>query len=124
MYKEQNTIERIYNNPKARGFFNHLVRSYVPISKTKKVLNFKEGEKHECSICGKKLFDIQSLFNIIKDKSDKILMDYVDFLKKQSNGDEINSDNPPIYEYIPKDSVQAWTGENTNTFLCIDCVED
>lgn len=76
---EKNSIQELYDNPKSKGFVNHLIQSYLPLNKPSKIFDFEKGQKHKCSICGQKLFStveylagVQEKFN---DISNGILRD-------------------------------------------------
>lgn len=124
MSEEQNAVQKLYAEPKAKGFVNHLIGAYLPIHKSSKVWNFKSGQKHKCNICGVALLDIQEAFNNLSKNDEKLREEFAPFIQKQVNGEEIKLEEHPFYKYITKGKVQAWTGEKTDTVLCQKCVED
>lgn len=124
MSEEQNAVQKLYAEPKAKGFVNHLIGAYLPINKATKVWNFKSSQKHKCNICGAALLDIQEAFNNLVKNDEKLREEFMPFLLKQVNGEEIKLEEHPFYKYVTKGKVQAWTGEKTDTVLCRKCVED
>lgn len=124
MSEEQNAVQKLYAEPKAKGFVNHLIGAYLPIYKASKVWNFKSGQKHKCNVCGRALLDIQEAFTNLSQNDEKLKQEFMPFLQKQVNGEEIKLEEHPFYKYVTKGKVQAWTGEKTDTVLCQKCVED
>jgi hypothetical protein len=124
MSEEQNAVQKLYAEPKAKGFVNHLIGSYLPIYKASKVWNFKSGQKHKCNICGRALLDIQEAFTNLSKNDEKLKEEFLPFLQKQVNGEEIKLEEHPFYKYVTKGKAQAWTGEKTDTLLCIQCITD
>jgi len=124
MSEEQNAVQKLYAEPKAKGFVNHLIGAYLPIYKASKVWNFKPSQKHKCNVCGRNLLDIQEAFNNLSKNDDKLREEFAPFLRKQLNGEEIRLEEHPFYKYVTQGKVQAWTGEKTDTVLCQGCLED
>lgn len=124
MSEEQNAIQKLYSDPKAKGFVNHLIGAYLPIGKTEKVWNFTPQQKHRCSICGKKLFDIQTVWENMHKNDEKMRAEFHETIIKQLNGQEVKLEEHPMYKYVTQGAVQAWTGKDTNTCMCSDCVRD
>ena len=124
MSEEQNAIQKLYSDPKAKGFVNHLIGAYLPIHKTSKVWNFKSGQKHKCNVCGKSLLDIQEAFENLSKNDDKLKKEFAPFLSKQVKGEEIRLEEHPFYKYVSQGKIQAFTGEKTDTLMCHGCVKD
>lgn len=124
MPEEQNAVQKLYAEPKAKGFVNHLIGAYLPIHKANKVWNFKSGQKHKCNVCSRSLMDIQEAFNNLVKNDESLRKEFTPFLIKQVNGEEVRLEEHPYYKYVTKGKVQAWTGEKTDTVLCLTCVQD
>lgn len=124
MSEEQNAVQKLYAEPKAKGFVNHLIGAYMPIYKSTKVWNFKSGQKHKCNVCGQALLDIQEAFNNLVQNDEKLREEFTPFLLKQVNGEEVRLEEHPFYKYVTKGKVQAWTGKKTDTVLCQSCIRD
>ena len=124
MSEEKTPIERLYENPKAKGFVNHLIQSYLPINKPTKVWTFKEGSKHKCCVCNRKLFDIEEAFHNLAKNDEKLKEEFMPFLAKQVNGEEVKVEDHPYYKYVTKGKAQAWTGEETDTYMCQKCIQE
>jgi len=124
MSEEQNAIQKLYADPKAKGFVNHLIGAYLPIHKPTKVWTFKHGQKHKCNICGTKVFDIETAFNNMKRNDEKIQAEFGETLAKQLKGEEVKIEEHPMYKYVTQGALPAWTGEKSDTVLCIHCITD
>jgi hypothetical protein len=124
MSEEQNAIQKLYAEPKAKGFVNHLIGAYLPIHKVEKVWNFKPSQKHKCNVCGRKVFDIQTVFENMQKNDEKLRAEFMPTLQKQINGEEVKLEEHPMYKYVTQGAVQAWIGQKTDTVLCLQCVTD
>lgn len=124
MPDEQNAVQKLYADPKAKGFVNHLISAYLPIHKATKVWTFKSGQKHKCNVCSKSLMDIQEAFNNLVKNDESLRKEFYPFMLKQINGEEVRLEEHPFYKYVTKGKVQAFTGEKTNTVLCLSCIQD
>lgn len=124
MSEEQTPIQKLYADPKAKGFVNHLIGAYLPINKIEKVWNFKSSQKHHCNICGQKLFDIQTAWENMQKNDEKLRAEFMPHLQKQFAGEETKLEEHPLYKYVTQGAVQAWTGKNTDTCLCDKCARD
>jgi len=122
---EKSTIEKLYEEPKAKGFVNHLIQSYLPVDKPQKIWDFKNGQKHACNVCGQKLFSISEYFEGVGEKEQEIREDMSDFLKRTLvEGEELKREDHPIIKHVVKNKVIGWTGEKTDTTLCLSCIKD
>ena len=124
MSVEQNAIQKLYADPKAKGFVNHLIGAYLPVHKPTKVWTFKHGQKHKCNICGTKVFDIETAFNNMKRNDEKIQAEFGETLRKQLKGEEVKIEEHPMYKYVTQGALPAWTGEKSDTVLCMPCILD
>jgi len=121
---EQKAVQKLYDDPKAKGFVNHLISAYLPIHKSNKVWNFKPGQKHKCNVCSKSLMDIQEAFNNLVKNDESLRKEFHDVIVKQMEGEAVKLEEHPFYKYVTKGKVQAWTGEKTDTVMCLDCITD
>ena len=124
MSVEQNAIQKLYADPKAKGFVNHLIGAYLPVHKPTKVWTFKHGQKHKCNICATKVFDIETAFNNMKRNDEKIQAEFGETLRKQLKGEEVKIEEHPMYKYVTQGALPAWTGEKSDTVLCMHCITD
>jgi hypothetical protein len=121
---EKTAIEKLYEEPKAKGFVNHLISAYLPIHKVEKVWNFKSSQKHKCNVCGAKIFDIQTAWDNMQKNDEKLRAEFGETLRKQIDGEEIKLEEHPMYKYVTEGAVQAFTGDKTDTCLCMNCVRE
>jgi hypothetical protein len=124
MLEEQNAVQKLYVDPKAKGFVNHIIGAYLPINKIEKVWTFKPSQKHKCNICGAKIFDIQTAFENMQKHDEKLRAEFHSTLLKQVHGEEAKLEEHPIYKYVTQGAVQAFTGQKTDTCLCQSCIQD
>ena len=107
-------LDEMLSEPKKRNFLNHLVRSYVPISKVEKVFDATK-ESFVCVLTGDKLFSINEILEEIQTENFK--KELFDGLKIAL--DDKTSSITPIKKLIG-DRKLAVTGEKTTTFMSIE----
>jgi len=115
-------IEQLYDDPKAKGFVNHLIKAYLPTAKIQKVWDWKEGQKHTCNVCGQKLVTIGELFAVTQ--TEQFKTDFIDGLKKQIKGEASVKDDNPYIKALGKDKQLGYTGQKTDTCMCHQCCQD
>ncbi len=106
-------LDEMLAKPKSRNFLNHLVRSYVPSSKTDKVWEAPEGE-FKCVLSGVELFSLDELY---------VQMHSEEYMKAFKKGmlmllNENKHENPLFT--LMGDKKLAITGTNTDTFMAAD----
>ena len=124
MSEEKSAIEKLYAEPKAKGFVNHLIGSYLPISKPTKLWSWKPSARHQCNVCSKKLISIDEVLNGMIQQDEKLRAEFGPFLQKQIQGEELKVEDHPMYKHVTQGRVLAWQGEKTDTVLCVECIRD
>ena len=124
MSEEKSAIEKLYEEPKAKGFVNHLIGAYLPVHKPTKVWDFKSGQKHKCNVCGAKLMSISDVLGGMIQQDEKLRAEFGPFMQKQINGEDLKVEDHPMYKHVTQGRVLAWQGEKTDTCLCMSCIED
>ncbi len=123
--KEKNEIQKLYDDPKSKKFVNHLVQAYLPVYKSKKIWEFKKGQKHRCNVCGQKLLSVSEYMAGVHQKFNKISEDFGDFIKKKIvDGEQVTREEHPIVKHVIGDKILGWEGEQTDTTLCLKCIQD
>lgn len=114
-------IEEIYTRKNKEGketgksFVNHLLKSYLPISKVQKVWDTKP--KMRCCITNMPLCSIEDVWDIThQDEMGKKLVEHMAAAFRGENTPH------PLKEQL-KGRVIAYTGENTETFMCLEAVQ-
>lgn len=115
-------IQELYETPKAKGFVNHLIRSYLPINKIEKVWDWNEGQKHTCNVCGQKLVSIEEV--LAATQKPEFMENFIEGIKKDLSGEKRTRDDNPYVKAIGKDKVLGFTGQKTDTCMCMKCCED
>jgi hypothetical protein len=115
-------IQELYENEKAKGFVNHLIRAYLPVHKIEKVWDWKPAQKHKCNVCEQKLVSVGELFSVTQSETFK--KDFVDNLKKMMSGEVKKPEDNPYVKAIGKDKVMGFTGQKTDTCMCNQCCQD
>ena len=108
-------LDEMLAKPKSRNFLNHLVRSYVPSSKTDKVWQTPEGE-FKCALTGVQLFSCNDLF--IEMHSEEYQKLFVEGLKTLLDENKSNYENPLIA--LMGDKKLGVHGTNSDTFMAVD----
>lgn len=104
-------LDDLLENPKSRGFLNHLIRAYLPISKCVKVYN-KPEKKMRCVLTNIPLISVSEALDGIK--TEEFKEDFLTHLKSWANGD--SSVQTPMDKML-KGRLLGFTGENTTTYL-------
>lgn len=124
MSEDQNAIQKLYSEEKARGFVNHLIGAYLPIHKSTKVWDFKPSQKPKCNVCGQKLMSIEEAWKAFQENSEEIMKGTTEKILNDIKGEKTEVEDHPMYKHVSKGRVLGWTGEKTDTVLCIKCVQD
>lgn len=121
---KKSKIEELYENEKAKGFVNHLIRAYLPTAKIMKIWEFKSGQKHVCNVCGQKLVSITETLEKLQTNKDEFMKSFMDSIKKDLDGETQTREDNPYVKIIGKDKVLGMTGEKTDTCMCMRCCQD
>jgi hypothetical protein len=85
MTEEKTAIQKLYDDPKARNFVNHLIRSYLPVYKPAKVWEFEDKKSHKCNVCNHDLIDLGTVIGRMQTSED-FMKDTIEDLKKRNSG--------------------------------------
>lgn len=116
-------IQKLYSNPKSKGFVNHLISSYLPVDKAQKIWQFEKKGPHKCNVCSHELIDISTVMERMQN-SGEFMEDTIDHMKKSINGELVEGEEHPMKKHISKGAILAWTGKGTDTNLCLGCIQD
>lgn len=111
-------LDAMLTDNKKRNFLNHLVRSYVPISKVEKVFDKPKGP-FVCVITNAKLFSIQDIFE--GTQTEEFKKDFFDSLKLALD-DKAPSITP--MKKLIGDRKLGVSGEKTTTFMSLDVFQE
>src|SRR3972149_5470841 len=59
-------IVKLYEEEESRGFFFHLVKSYLQEGKTRRVIDFNDQQKKRCALCDAKLISLNDVLAIVE----------------------------------------------------------
>lgn len=107
-------LDAMLADSKKRNFLNHLVRSYVPISKVERVFDKPKGP-FNCVLTNVQLFSLQDVLE--GTQTEEFKKDLFDSLKLAL--DEKNPSITPIKKLIG-DKKLGVSGENTTTFMSLE----
>jgi hypothetical protein len=117
-------IATLYDEPKSKGFVNHLIQSYLPLYKSKKVWEFTDGKNyHRCSICGHELIDLGTVIGRMHE-SDDYMKDFIEQMRKEIDGEKIEYEDKAIIKHVTHGAILGWQGDKTTTFLCQGCIKE
>ena len=122
---EKTKIEKLYDDDKSKGFVNHLIHAYLPVSKPTKVFAFEDNKpKHNCSVCNHELIDAGTILgNVMSNK--EYMSDTIKQMREEiCEGKVIPREEKAVIKHITHGAILAWTGEKTTTFLSMDCIKD
>ena len=104
-------LEELYNNKKARNFFNHLIRSYFPSENVEPVF-VKSDKDFNCVLTKLKLSSVNQIIDGFDNKELKDeLFSYIHNMLKSKV-----EPNDKLIEFIGEKQI-AVQGENTTTFM-------
>lgn len=112
------SLDKMLENPKAKTFLNHLVRSYVPITNVEKVFDRPTGD-FKCVLTKDTLFSIQDIFEGIQ--TDEFKANFMSNLK--SMFDENVDKTSPMAKLIGEKKMGV-TGKDTTTFMSYSAFQD
>ena len=120
----KNKIEELYKEEKSKLFVNHLIQAYMPVSKPTKVFMFEDNKSiHKCNVCGHELIDAGTVMGRMMN-SEEYKKDFIGHLRKEMSGKEIKREDHPIIKHVTHGAIIACTGEKTNTYLCMECIQN
>jgi hypothetical protein len=117
-------INELYKNQKSKGFVNHLIKSYLPPGKVNKVWNFEKNQSHTCNVCGQKLVSIEEIMKAVRENEDEIMSGFMKNIQNDLKGIPRKIEDNPYIKVIGKDKLQGFTGEKTDTTLCMNCIHE
>jgi hypothetical protein len=103
-------LDKMLTNPKSRGFINHLVRSYVPISNVEKVWDTPEKD-FKCVITRDPLFSAADILKGIQ--TEEFKADFMNHLKSLFSEEKVES---PISKLVGEKKMGV-TGKDTTTYM-------
>lgn len=119
-----NKIEEIYSSknkegkPSGKNFITHIIRAYTPIGKIQKIWD-SPSKNLKCVITGHGVCTIEDAFQALHSEGmDVKLMEH---LKACAKG-EAGIVQSPFMEQL-KGKVIGYTGQKTDTVMCLDAVE-
>lgn len=111
------SLDAMLENPKAKNFLNHIVRSYFPSSKIEKVWDKPTGD-FKCALTRKPLISIEEIFEI--NNSQEYKDEFLNGLKLAFNDD--GTMVPPIKKFVGERKL-GFTGKDTTTYLSPDALQ-
>jgi hypothetical protein len=113
-------LDKLFADKKARNFINHLIRSYVPMNKVKKVMDVPEDKnKFKCVLCNQPLVSINELLDRLE--SDEHKNEFTDNLKNLfKDGDERYKVDEKL---LGKQSLGV-QGQNTDTYMSMEAFQE
>ena len=112
------SLDKMLENPKSKNFLNHLVRSYIPVSKIEKVWNKPEGE-FKCAISKDDLFSVQDIFEGIQTEEFKN-----DLMKSMKTMFDENADKTTPMAKLIGDKKLGVTGKGTTTYMSLPVAQE
>jgi hypothetical protein len=110
-------LDKMLTNPKSRGFINHLVRSYVPISNVEKVWDTPEKD-FKCVLTREQLFSVGDIMKGIQ--TEEFKADFMTNLKSIFSEDKTEN---PIAKLIGEKKMGV-TGKDTTTYMSYPAFQD
>jgi hypothetical protein len=121
---EKSKIRLLYEDPKSKGFVNHLIQAYLPVYKPQKVWEFEDKKPHKCNVCSHQLIDLGTVIGRMQSAGDEFMHDSIEQMRKGIEGETIPREEHAIIKHITHGAIQAWQGQKTSTYLCLDCIRE
>ena len=112
------SLDKMLENPKAKNFLNHLVRSYMPVSNIEKVWDKPEGE-FKCAISKDDLISVQDIFEGIQTEEFKN-----DLMKSMKTMFDENADKTTPMAKLIGDKKLGVTGKGTTTYMSLPVAQE
>jgi len=119
-----NKIEEIYNSKNKEGkstgknFITHIIRAYTPVGKIQKIWD-SSSKNLKCAITGHGVCTIEDAFQALHSEGmDKKMIEH---LKAWGRGEAGIAESPFVKQLEGK--VIGYTGQKTDTVMCLDAVE-
>jgi hypothetical protein len=114
-----NKLDKMLLDPKARGFLNHLIHAYFPMTNVSKVMDKPRGVPFRCVLTNDNLVSVQEILDGIS--SDAFKDSFLEFLKS------FTLDKPE--EVTPMESLMGekklgFSGKDTTTYLSSNSLRD
>lgn len=111
-------LDELFENPQSKNFLNHLIRAYLPISKSVKVME-KPEKKFRCVLTNAPLISISEALNGMD--SEEFKSDFNNHINAFMDGDASVQD--PISNML-KGRVLGFTGEDTTTYMSNEAYQE
>lgn len=113
------SLDAMLENPKAKTFLNHLVRSYMPVTNVSNVLDKPKGD-FKCVLTRDQLISVNDIKSNIKDE--KLNAMFVSDLDKAFS-DKAFSDKSEVEKLIGSTKLGV-SGKDTTTFMSYTALQD
>lgn len=117
-----NKLDELLKNPKSKNFLNHLVKSYLPISNTKKVM-VKPSSDFKCAITGVDLISVNEIMDELNVINSKLKVDTNLTPSIKTTFDENGDFTPETLEIIGNKKIGV-TGKDTRTYMSIQASQE
>jgi hypothetical protein len=105
-------LDNMLSTPKTKNFLNHLVRSYIPMTKVDKVWQVKDKDNFKCVLTRDDLFSVDDI--LIGMETEEFKTGFTNSLKTMFEDD--NNTPNPILKFIG-DKKMGLTGKDTTTYM-------
>lgn len=112
------SLDEMLVNSKSRGFINHLVRSYIPVTQIEKVWDKPKGD-FKCVITKEPLISVQEVFD--GTQTEQFKNDFTKHLQSMFNED---SDVKSPMANLMFDKKLGFTGKDTTTFMSYEVAQE
>lgn len=113
-------LDELYSNKKSKNFVLHLVRSYLPVNKPRKV--FTKPEKmgnFKCALSGASLISVDEIFKLMK--TEEYEESFMNDLKFKAGlmleGGSLPKDYVNPLEKMTEGKILGFHGEETSTYM-------
>ncbi len=108
-------IEEIYKTEKGKPFITHLIRSFLPMTRSTFMLSNEKGKKMKCAITGTPLIDREEVVAFKLDNMDAVLKNFSDRILNKT------TENIVVDKF--KGKLFAVESEKSDKLLCLEAVQ-
>ena len=112
------SLDKMLENPKAKNFLNHLVRSYMPVSNIEKINDKPEGD-FKCALSNDDLISVNEILEGVQTEQFK-----TDLMESMKTMFDEKADKTTAIAKLIGEKKLGVTGKSTTTFMSVPVAQE
>jgi len=112
------SLDKMLENPKAKNFLNHLVRSYMPVSNIEKINDKPEGD-FKCALSNDDLISVNEILEGVQTEQFK-----TDLMESMKTMFDEKADKTTAMAKLIGEKKLGVTGKSTTTFMSVPVAQE